>query len=745
MLATAALLLAIAPTLPQGPDWPHFRGPNRNGWVEASEPWSAAGNATPLWAANVGKGYSCPSIVGEHLVTLGFDEAAGVDRVTCLDRTTGEPRWSYTFATTDKPKYHGGGTLSTPTIADGRIYCLNRDGKFHVLALATGEVIWQRDYQKELGVERSFHGFSTSPLLDGDRIYLQLGGLVAAVSKKHGELLWQTKDEGDASHANLLPIEVRGEPALATIVNTTFVVLRSRDGKLLHEYLWDLSGTAMHCSMPVAIGDNRVFVSTAYNKGCALLQIDDAKQPARVWSNRRMRNKVTACVPYQSHLYGFDESMLRCLDLDGNSKWRVRGLGLGSLSIVDDRMLVLSSEGELIVAEATPKAFRELSRRKVLDGGAYWTMPVFVDGLIYVRNSLGDLRCLDHRLHAAAAPSSARADAQPTPSASTLFANHRKLVGGQSAFSQVDKASQARKALRLRGTWSIPLRGVTDSKMTWTLVPPNRWDLRLDDEFLYTFDGNQAWTIEPQGPRLITGEELFEHRHLFALTDLFVPACPSGAMTTKKPVPFAETECWQVTAKIATGEGEQERHVKHFFAVETGRLMGREGLKQSTIELHGSQQLSGLTLPERVIRYRAEDGQKHVMTLQSAEWLTTPPKLFEPPPPILRLKRTPAEFARDTAALQKRFAGALARYQAKETDSPIGDDILTLCVHDGELWLSTPGPEFCIAAEADKDGVYAANGPPIRFSMVLDKTGRTTALKMLMREDGTVLLHRLPD
>lgn len=739
MLVTAALLLAIAPALPQGPDWPHFRGPNRNGWIEANEAWSATGNAEPLWAANVGKGYSCPSIVGEHLVTLGYDEAAGIDRVTCLDRTTGEPRWSYVFATTDKPEYHGGGTLSTPTIADGRVYCLNRDGKFHVLSLATGEVIWQRNYQKELGVERSFHGFSTSPLLDGDRIYLQLGGLVAAVSKKHGQVLWHTKDAGDASHANLLPIEVGGEPALATIAHTTFVVLRARDGKLLHEYPWDLGGTAMHCSMPIAIGDNRVFVSTAYNKGCALLQIDDAKQPTRVWSNRRMRNKVTACVPYQDHLYGFDESMLRCLDHDGSSKWRVRGLGLGSLSIVDNRMLVLSSEGELIIAEASPDSFRELSRKKVLDGGAYWTMPVFVDGLIYVRNSLGDLRCLDHRLHAATEPAGARPHTQPTPLASTLFANHRELVGGKIASSQADQA------LRFHGTWSIPLRGLKDGKMTWTLVPPNRWDLRLDHEFVYTFDGQQAWAIEPQGPRLIAGDELFEHRYLFALADLFVPACPSSARTTKKPVSFAETACWQVTAKIRTGEGEQVREVKHYFAVETGRLAGREGPKQSTIVLHGSQQLSGLTLPERITRYRADNGQEHVMTLQAAEWITTPTELFKPPPSILRLKRTPAELAQATATLQKRFAGALARYQANDTDSPVGDEIIILSVHDGELWVSTPGPEFRIPAEADKDGVYAADGPPIRFSMVLDKTGRTKALKMIMRDGGTVLLHRLPD
>tara|TARA_R110002072_G_scaffold109160_1_gene236355 strand:- start:144624 stop:146843 length:2220 start_codon:yes stop_codon:yes gene_type:complete len=739
MLANVALVLALVPALPQAQDWPHFRGPHHSGWIEAGEPWSATGKAEPLWTANVGKGYSCPSIAGEHLVTLGHDAEAGVDRVTCLDRTTGKPRWSFTFAATDKPEYHGGGTLSTPTIAAGRVYCINRDGKFHALQLDSGEVLWRRDYQKELAVERTFHGFSASPLVAGDRIYLQLGGLVAAVSAKDGEVLWRTKDEGDASHANLLPIEVRGEPALATVVGELFVVLRARDGELLHEYPWRISGNAMHCSMPVAIGDNRFFVSTAYNKGCAMLQIGDAKQPTSIWSNRRMRNKVTACVSHQGNVYGFDESMLRCLDLDGNSKWRVRGLGLGSLSIVGDRLLVLTSDGELIIAEASPAEFRELSRNKVLDGGVYWTTPVFVGGLIYVRNSLGDLCCLDHRTGPTSAAGGIDATTLAAPPATKLFASHAELVGGRSAFAQRDKA------LQLRGTWSVPLRGLKDGKMTWTLAPSNRWDQRLDDEFLYTFDGKQAWAVEPQGPRLIVGAELFEHRYLFGLPDLFAPACPGSAQVAKKPVRFAETACWQVTSQIPAGDGESARTVKHYFTVATGRLVGREGPKQSTLVLHGSQQLGGLTLPARITRYRAEDGQEHILTLQAAEWITTPAKLFQQPPPILRLLRSPADLARDTAALKQRFAGALARYKPKETDTPLEDDIVTLRVHHGELWFATPEPEFRIAVEAEKDGVFGVDGPPIRFSFVNDKTGRTTALKMMMPGERTILLHRLPN
>jgi hypothetical protein len=364
---------------------------------------------------------------------------------------------------------------------------------------------------------------------------------------------------------------------------------------------------------------------------------------------------------------------------------------------------------------------------------------VFVDGLIYVRNSLGDLRCLDHRKGGASTASDIGTTTPAAPPASTLFASHAELVGGRSNFAH------STKALQLRGTWSIPLRGMKDGEMTWTLATSNRWDQRLDDAFFYTFNGKQAWAVEPQGPRLIVGAELFEHRYLFGLPDLFVPDCPSSAQTAPKPVRFAETACWQVTSQFPAGAGAEARMVKHFFAVATGRLVGREGLRQSTIVLHGSQQLGGLTLPARITRYRAEDGQEHIMTLQAAEWITPSTEQFAMPAPIRRLTRTPAEFARDTAALTKRFAGALARYQGKATDEPLGDDVVKLRVHDGELWFSLPGTEFRVAVETEKDGAFRIDGPPIRISIVLDQAGRSTAIKLIEPDERTVVLHRLPN
>jgi outer membrane protein assembly factor BamB len=88
---------------------------------------------------------------------------------------------------------------------------------------------------------------------------------------------------------------------------------------------------------------------------------------------------------------------LRCLAAaTGELKWKYEGLGLGSLMAADGKLIVLSDKGELVVAAATPTAFKPLARTHVL-GGKCWTVPVLANGRIHCRNATGTLICLDVR------------------------------------------------------------------------------------------------------------------------------------------------------------------------------------------------------------------------------------------------------------------------------------------------------------------------------------------------------------
>ncbi|MCJ7625745.1 MAG: hypothetical protein MUO76_19815, partial [Anaerolineaceae bacterium] len=57
-------------------------------------------------------------------------------------------------------------------------------------------------------------------------------------------------------------------------------------------------------------------------------------------------------------------------------------------------LLMITDPGVLIVATATLAGYRELGRAKVIDEKCF-AAPVFADNQVYVRNTEGDVVCLD--------------------------------------------------------------------------------------------------------------------------------------------------------------------------------------------------------------------------------------------------------------------------------------------------------------------------------------------------------------
>jgi outer membrane protein assembly factor BamB len=664
-------LLALSPAAPQ--DWPQFLGPDRTGVVPGSG-WEAVGAAEPLWTRNVGLGYSCPSIVGEHLVTMGFHPEENQDVVLCLDPETGEELWWHAYEATDAPRYHGGGTLTTPTIAGGVVYTVNRHGRAFALDLETGEPRWERDYRTELELERTFHGYCASPVVLADRILLVLGGEALAVQRDDGEVLWRTEDHGDGAYTNPTVFVRQGRTLAAVMLGQTLLVLDMADGSVVHRMEWPLQGNAVHVAQPLLI-DDRLLISSAYEKGAAMLRLGDALEPEVLWTSRKLRNKVTGLYLYDGHVYGFDESVLKCFDLEGNERWRERGLGMGALSIAGGRLLVLSSSGELIVAEATPEEYRELSRRQVLEGGSYWTMPVLSRGRIYVRNSLGDLACLDHRHGAAKGDERIAGEAPP---AASLFSAHDQAVGGD--------AIRRAPGLRLSGEWEILGRGLARTPATLVLGPPDRWRLGLDSgEFVQVFDGEIAWEQKNGGFRLLEDDERRDAPHVLALTDLLAPACPEGAVVSPQPVAFAGALCWRVDSRLpsdATPPGEP-RTVHHYFEVETGRLAGREGDGLSRMVFRGARELGSARVPAQIVVYRTDSGQEESFHVSGGEWVAPEAQTFERPEGLRSLLRTPEQREADSRRLRERYARELGVYRPEGEQGP--DEDLTIAVEDGDL------------------------------------------------------------
>ena len=387
-------LLAGVPSAARGgnEDWPQWGGPERTG-VSRESKWSAQGKSEPLWKASIGIGYSSVAVSAGRVYTIGFDKELGQDVVFCFDAKTGEEVWAHAYPAKIYDLYHGGGTLTTPSVDGDLVFVSEREGLLQCLKAASGEVVWEKQAAKEFGLDVPQWGFSASPLVLGD-VVIQNYGKVIAFDKKKGTPAWKTKKSYGDAYSTPVDFAFGERRALALFGGNGLAILAAADGEELSFTPWQTRYN-VNAATPVVL-ERRVFISSGYDKGCALVDLA-GKEPKIAWENKVMRTQMSGCVPWQGHLYGFDDKMLKCIDLEGNEKWRSRGLGQGALSIADGRLIVMSEEGELVVAEASPSEFKELSRAKVLDGSVCWTVPVLSGGIIYARNHAGDLVALDHR------------------------------------------------------------------------------------------------------------------------------------------------------------------------------------------------------------------------------------------------------------------------------------------------------------------------------------------------------------
>jgi outer membrane protein assembly factor BamB len=90
-----------------------------------------------------------------------------------------------------------------------------------------------------------------------------------------------------------------------------------------------------------------------------------------------------------------DKGVFRCLDADTGKEMWSADIGFGSLIAVDDKLIMLNSTGDLIIAEATPEAFLEIVRVDDIIPRKCWTPPVFANGRLYLRNDRGEIVCID--------------------------------------------------------------------------------------------------------------------------------------------------------------------------------------------------------------------------------------------------------------------------------------------------------------------------------------------------------------
>ncbi len=374
-------------------DWPSWRGRLGDG-ISRETGWTIEGRPDDLWRVSVGRGYSNVSVAAGRLFTLGYDLDTEEDVLWCLDALTGEVLWSKQWKADIWDRAHRGGTLTTPIVDGERLYVSNREGRLYCLDVVGGDEYWYHDQYDEIpGLDRYSWGFAASPLLHDDLVVMNLGKVVA-YDKQTGEQRWITKSGFGSAYSTPTRFELRGETIFAVFGGKGLAVVRASDGAELGFHGFHHS-TEVNAASPVVMGA-QVFISSGYNRGCAMIDVA-GREPEIVWESRVLRTKMAGVTLFEDHFYGFDEAIFKCVDLGGHEVWRKRGLGSGAHVVADGKLVLLTSDGDLVIAEASPDGWKELCRREVFSEGKLWTTPVLANGLLYLRNSEGDLVCRDHR------------------------------------------------------------------------------------------------------------------------------------------------------------------------------------------------------------------------------------------------------------------------------------------------------------------------------------------------------------
>lgn len=394
----AVLLVCAFSSTISAEDWPQWRGPNRNG-ISNEKQWSStwpADGPKQLWRTSVGTGYSSVAVSNGRVYTVGNKDKT--DTIYCLNAVTGAEIWKHSYPCVADGAGHPG-PASTPTVDGEFVYTLSREGHLFCLDASSGKPIWSKHIVNDFSIKYPEWGYATSPLILDNMIIMDAGAALA-VDKSNGNLIWKTRDYGESwgikehggGYSSPYAFNLNGKQLLAVFNSSGLVNLDPGSGRELMLHPWKTAYN-INGATPI-VSDNRIFISSGYNVGCALLEISEDGLTT-IWQNRNMRNRFASSVLWEGHLYGVDDNRLRCLDWKtGDLKWTQRGLGEGSLMLAGDKLIIMGDKGDLAIAEASPDSYKELARARVLSG-LCWTVPVLSGGKIYCRNHEGELLCLD--------------------------------------------------------------------------------------------------------------------------------------------------------------------------------------------------------------------------------------------------------------------------------------------------------------------------------------------------------------
>jgi outer membrane protein assembly factor BamB len=413
LLSLAGVLLAVAAS--RGEDWPQWMGPRQDDvWRETGllERFPEGGPKV-LWTAEVSGGYAGPAVadgrvfVADRVTSKDNGADASRERVLCFGASDGKLLWKHEYPCVYKIDYPAG-PRCTPTVHGGKVYTLGSMGDLRCLEAATGKLLWSKDFKKEYDVAPPIWGFSSHPVVDGQKLLCIAGrkGTVAvAYDKDTGRELWRSLSAKEQGYSTPVLVEAGGTRQLLIWDAENLHGLDPETGKPY----WSVP-LAPQFGMSIMTPrkwEDYLFAGGNGNQAVLVRLAADKPAEHEVWRGK----PKTAVYPINStpfleggFIYGVDQTgSLRCVKLEtGERLWETfepttggpkAPTGTAFLVKNGDRFVVFAETGHLILAKLSPKGYEEVSRAKILEptNSAFgrkvvWSHPAFANRCVYARN-----------------------------------------------------------------------------------------------------------------------------------------------------------------------------------------------------------------------------------------------------------------------------------------------------------------------------------------------------------------------
>jgi outer membrane protein assembly factor BamB len=369
-------------------DFPQWRGPNRDGVVAAHSQWPE--KLQRKWSVPVGEGHASPVLGGNKLYV--FSREKGQEQVAAVD-LSGKVLWRQQYPAPYKMNSaamsHGEGPKSTPLLDNGRLFTFGISGILSAWDASTGRLLWRKDFSKRFKETSPLYGTAMSPLVEDGLLLVYAGGnddgALLAFDPAEGNEKWQWKGDGPG-YSSPVVVVLGGVKQAIMQSQEHLISVDVKTGALLWQLPYS-TDYAQNIVTPVIWQGLVVYSGIGKNgAGRGMFAVRPAVKGGTwsaelVWQNKDAVLYMNSPVVKGDLLFGLsstNKGQPVCLDLKtGKTLWKgkPRQGDNAALLVSGDSLVMLSTEGELIVAKAAGDAYTELRRYKVADSPT-WAHPI---------------------------------------------------------------------------------------------------------------------------------------------------------------------------------------------------------------------------------------------------------------------------------------------------------------------------------------------------------------------------------